>query len=567
MIVLTVLTFDGAAVNIAPVGFDEIGGTIGRADTNQLVLADIERTISRVHAQVVFRAGRYALIDRGSNAVLHNGQPIGNGREALLVVGDEIRIGGYAIKVSDGAAAKSDDPFASFDGGGGRNVAATQVRSKPEMHAAVASSAPKPVQASALPPATNRALPGIPHDWDPFQRDPPEPGHDRSLDGRGNATASKPDDARTNPSIPGSLLAQQSNAQSLDALFGLANGAPSGDPLAGSSLLAEQVQPNTSGNADPMRALLMQPAVAGVKTSSDHHSDLQAPWPDSPPAMKAASPAALPGAVLSWDQPPSPVAPARVAIPPVLASSANTVVSAPELGSLNRPTQAAQQSPPAPLPEISRSLSREKQHASAPSADVQDLLEAFMKGLGAPNLRLGPLNADAMFQLGQLLRESTKGTVELLAARTALKKEVRAEVTVMASYSNNVLKFSPTVEFALQHLLGPPTAGFMQPVESMRDAYDDLKIHQLGVMAGMRAALSEVLKRFDPAVLEEKLANRATWSDLIPSNKKARLWELFQELFGQLSHEAQEDFDELLGKSFAREYERYVAQLNTAKQP
>ena len=172
-----------------------------------------------------------------------------------------------------------------------------------------------------------------------------------------------------------------------------------------------------------------------------------------------------------------------------------------------------------------------------------------------------------MFQLGQLLRESTKGTVELLAARTALKKEVRAEVTVMASYSNNVLKFSPTVEFALQHLLGPPTAGFMQPVESMRDAYDDLKIHQLGVMAGMRAALSEVLKRFDPAVLEEKLANRATWSDLIPSNKKARLWELFQELFGQLSHEAQEDFDELLGKSFAREYERYVAQLNTAKQP
>ena len=172
-----------------------------------------------------------------------------------------------------------------------------------------------------------------------------------------------------------------------------------------------------------------------------------------------------------------------------------------------------------------------------------------------------------MFQLGQLLRESTKGTVELLAARTALKKEVRAEVTVMASSANNVLKFSPTVEFALQHLLGPPTAGFMRPVESMRDAYDDLKVHQLGVMAGMKAALSEVLKRFDPATLEEKLTARGSWSSLIPSNKKARLWELFQELFGQLSREAEEDFDELLGKAFAREYERYVAQLNTSKQP
>ena len=47
--------------------FDELGGTIGRADTNNLVLPDPERAISRTHAQVVFRAGAYALVGAGAN--------------------------------------------------------------------------------------------------------------------------------------------------------------------------------------------------------------------------------------------------------------------------------------------------------------------------------------------------------------------------------------------------------------------------------------------------------------------------------------------------------------------
>ena len=106
MIVLSVTSFNGAPVGIVPVSFDELGGTIGRATTNQLVLPDPDRTISRVHAHVVFKAGRYVLIDRGSNAVIHNGLPISNGREIALASGDEIQIGGYLIAVSTGAPAR-----------------------------------------------------------------------------------------------------------------------------------------------------------------------------------------------------------------------------------------------------------------------------------------------------------------------------------------------------------------------------------------------------------------------------------------------------------------------------
>ena len=59
--------------------FDATGGTVGRASTNMLVLDDPERTVSRVHAQIVFREGRFFVVDRGSNPMSHNGRPLGAG--------------------------------------------------------------------------------------------------------------------------------------------------------------------------------------------------------------------------------------------------------------------------------------------------------------------------------------------------------------------------------------------------------------------------------------------------------------------------------------------------------
>src|SRR5689334_16716984 len=77
--------------------FDESGGTIGRSPENTLALLDPERKISRTHATITFSGGRFMLKDQGSIApVVLNGQPLGNGNEASLAPGDEIRIAGYA---------------------------------------------------------------------------------------------------------------------------------------------------------------------------------------------------------------------------------------------------------------------------------------------------------------------------------------------------------------------------------------------------------------------------------------------------------------------------------------
>jgi FHA domain-containing protein len=117
------------------------------------------------------------------------------------------------------------------------------------------------------------------------------------------------------------------------------------------------------------------------------------------------------------------------------------------------------------------------------------------------------------------------------------------------------------LEVALAHLLAPQERGFMSPVRAMQNAYDDLRAHQLAFMAGMRAALAGILTRFNPKRLEKRLTDQTVIDSLLPMNRRAKLWDLFEELFGQISREAEDDFHTLFGKEFLRAYEAQLARL------
>lgn len=56
MIQIKVLSYNGApSVQLISATFDELGGNIGRAEGNALVLSDPGRSISRIHASIVCR--------------------------------------------------------------------------------------------------------------------------------------------------------------------------------------------------------------------------------------------------------------------------------------------------------------------------------------------------------------------------------------------------------------------------------------------------------------------------------------------------------------------------------
>ncbi|MES2355097.1 MAG: type VI secretion system-associated FHA domain protein TagH [Pseudomonadota bacterium] len=619
MITITVVACSGhAPVAALSAEFDELGGSIGRGDGSTLVLLDPERRISRTHALILFRGGRYIVQDKGTAMPIQiNGRALGQGQESMINAGDELVIGAYTLQVTLKSAAQSDatqfhtsplagksvkdDPLALFGAG---------PSAKDPFADLISTAAAKPLvnQAPSLfddpfaahaPKSEQGGM--IPSDFDPFA-------------GLGERSAAPPDKASMGENFG---LGSSSASPSIDELFGLGP-ASNVDPLAAGSPLAQPTGASGSSlNVDPLAAL-NKVSAEGVRDSRkvasqrndtpEIHGFFQPPEAKPDPAMAKAAPVhdqpvakkdeptpVEDNMVLSWDENGA----ASGEIKTMIIHSrrreqhedpAPNPSTAPDHGtpgtSLPQAGARAEFGATALTEDLARPVSAESSHASergdirnvavaserAPvshtaaaassPAGQDELLHAFLQGAGVPDLNIaGGLNTETMHILGGILREATQGTLDLLLARAMIKHEVRAEMTMIVARENNPLKFSPNVEAALVHLLAPQTRGFMPPLKSMKDAYNDLRSHQFGFMAGMRAALAGVLLRFDPEKLEQRLIQKSMLDSLLPMNRKAKLWDLFESLYGDISKEAEEDFHALFGKEFVRAYEAQIDKL------
>ena len=103
MIQIQVVTYEGMPPGQSiSATFDELGGNIGRAEGNALVLSDPGRSISRIHASIVCRGGKYFVRGLGSTMPIYlNEQSLNNGQDTLITDGDMIRIGDYVMQVMD----------------------------------------------------------------------------------------------------------------------------------------------------------------------------------------------------------------------------------------------------------------------------------------------------------------------------------------------------------------------------------------------------------------------------------------------------------------------------------
>jgi FHA domain-containing protein len=107
----------------------------------------------------------------------------------------------------------------------------------------------------------------------------------------------------------------------------------------------------------------------------------------------------------------------------------------------------------------------------------------------------------------------------------------------------------------------------MPPLRALADAYEDLRTHQLGFMAGMRSALAVVLARFNPHELEQRLAERSMVDSFLPGSRKAKLWDHFTQLYGDIAVEAESDFHKLFGQEFLRAYRAHATKPPSAAGP
>lgn len=194
------------------------------------------------------------------------------------------------------------------------------------------------------------------------------------------------------------------------------------------------------------------------------------------------------------------------------------------------------------------------------TADGQDVLQAslqaFLNGAGIPTVNISSgLTPELMEMIGKLLATAIQGTVDLNALRALVKREAHAEVTMVVVRNNNPLKFFPDCQTILTQMLRKKMPGFMGPVEAMHDAYEDLRAHQRGVVAGTRASMAEVLARLDPDNFDQESKDRSFFDAVLPARRKAEMWDRYTELFRNVHLETQDDFQTLFGKAFLAAYE------------
>ncbi|NRR31418.1 type VI secretion system-associated FHA domain protein TagH [Oxalobacteraceae bacterium] len=200
--------------------------------------------------------------------------------------------------------------------------------------------------------------------------------------------------------------------------------------------------------------------------------------------------------------------------------------------------------------------------AAAAQASEHAVLLALLRGLGLPDVVPTRSPTETAELAGAMLREATSGTMAVLLARAMTKRESRLEMTVLGAQANNPLKFFPDAESALAQMLTNAMSGYMPPVKSFGSAFEDLKAHELAVIAGMRAALAGVLARFDPAQIEAKMEPAGVMDKMLATNRKARMWDRMVALYDDILRESDDDFQHLFGERFSAAYEDQIGRLH-----
>ena len=245
-----------------------------------------------------------------------------------------------------------------------------------------------------------------------------------------------------------------------------------------------------------------------------------------------------------------PIEPPRISIPPETPPQRPTPPPATPIPAARpqvvvEPEKVAPRETPAPAP--------------VPRGDASDPgLVAVLQGAG---LESAPVTAEFARSFGEIFRVVVAGVMDVLRSRQQIKDEFRMRLTQFRAADNNPLKFSANVDDALHNLLVKRNAAYLEPVEAFEDAFDDLRDHQIAMLAGMRVAFESMLAHFNPDQLQEHFDRQLKRSALTSMTARLRYWELYRDRFEEMSKDTESTFRRLFGEEFAKAYEEQLKRL------
>ncbi|MGN6668503.1 MAG: type VI secretion system-associated FHA domain protein TagH [Trinickia sp.] len=218
-----------------------------------------------------------------------------------------------------------------------------------------------------------------------------------------------------------------------------------------------------------------------------------------------------------------------------------------------------------PVRDPARRIAAAPADASRHDAAAESPFAALLDGLGIDAATIGARHPFEVARLaGVMLRTSVRGVVHVLISRSVLKREISLDTTMLVQRDNNPLKFFPNGDGALAQMLCGTSAGYLSPQTALEGAFDDIRRHELAVLAGTRAAMQHLLARFDPQAIAHD--TRRGWLDWLPGCRKARQWDRLVALHAQLSRASDDDLQALCGSAFNDAYERQANRCADAMQ-
>ena len=512
-IVISIVKLPDSAVDTkATHTFAQQGGTIGRSSDNAWVLEDAERFISSQHSEISFENGQYYITDLSTNGTFANGspEPIGKGNTIQLNDGDKFALGDYEFLASvwqpenDQAASLSQGPFAS---------STSSTEPEPVIHQSeLQQSAQVPEQdyfASANSSVDNFASP---------------------LSGFTANTSQQIFNTSPEETDP---LAVLDNARQIPELNEIDN-----DYFSSAS---------QSDQANPMQQAVNWPN-SNIETGvipEDWESDLLA---SVPPVIHSNS--------FENNINNNPQVDKKSAL-----EQANEKILA-EIEILKKQAQKhALQEQIEKNSQQSQPANKKKKISRSSTSYEQSLIDAL--GLSSNNLSDDKI-IEINMVVGELVRETITGMMQVLTSRSSIKNEFRMNVTTIQPVENNPLKFSATVDDAIENMFIKDGNAYKKPVEAIKEGFEGIAEHQISILAGIRTAFKGVIKRFDPAVLEQRF-EQYNKPGIIPGMSKAKNWESYKNYYNELVDDMDNSFQHLFGYEFVQAYEEQLQKLTIAR--
>ncbi len=187
-----------------------------------------------------------------------------------------------------------------------------------------------------------------------------------------------------------------------------------------------------------------------------------------------------------------------------------------------------------------------------------DAARAFFAAADAAELDIPDEDLSAaMERSGAAYRIMVEGLRDVLMTRASIKSEFRLGQTMISPDGNNPIKFSISGDQAVEAMLKPNMPGYLSAEKAAKEAMDDIKAHEVAMMTGMQAAIKDLLAKFDPATLSERIESKKG----LFGAKKAKKWDVFEKMYGEIANEAEDDFQALFGKAFAKAYEDQLKKI------